>query len=356
MPRESLSIQVPKTLGQKTLALAGKLEISNKELEIQKNAHFLYVPLTRQPSEEEMIILKDQLTGFQLKAHVFPERKPPEKTLPEILGNQLPPHLLAILPRALDIVGDIAIIQIPVELRTDEKIIGEAILKTRRNIRTVLTKIGAVSGTYRLPEFAFAAGEKRTNTVHKEYGCKYYVDLEKVYFSPRLSQEHRRVAVSVQEGETIVDLFAGAGPFSVLIAKKHENVKVYAVDINPKAIELLKRNIRLNRVENRVFPILGDAKQVTQDKLFGATDRVIMNLPEKAIEFVDAACATTKRAGGTVHFYGFVRLPDTLENVKLRFSQAVEKAGRRVDRFPIAKNIRETAPYEWQIVLDAKIL
>jgi tRNA (guanine37-N1)-methyltransferase len=109
-------------------------------------------------------------------------------------------------------------------------------------------------------------------------------------------------------------------------------------------------------VENRVFPILGDARHVIEDKLLGVADRVIMNLPEKAIEFVDVACRATKPTGGTVHFYGFIRLPNSLENMKLRFSEAVEKAGRKVDRFLFAKTIRETAPYEGQVVLDAKIL
>ena len=355
MLRESLCIQVPKIYGEKTLILANKLKISDRELEIQKNAHSIYVPLIRQPSEKELTILKTQVPDFQLATRVFPERKRQEKTLVEVLENQLPPHMLASLPRALDIVGDIAIIEIPPELKTHESLVGQAILKTHKNIRTVLAKVGAVSGTYRLREFDIIAGEHRTNTVHKEYGCKYYVDIAKTYFSPRLSHEHKRVASLVQKGETVVDLFAGVGPFSVLIAKNNEDVKVYAVDINPEAIEFLKRNIRLNRVENRVFPILGDAKQVIEDKLLGVADRVIMNLPEKAIEFVDVACRPTK-LGGTVHFYGFIRLPDSLENMKLRFSEAVEKAGRKVDRFLFAKTIRETAPYEWQVVLDAKIL
>jgi tRNA (guanine37-N1)-methyltransferase len=355
MPQESLCIQVPKIYGEKALILANKLKISDRKLEILKNANLIYVAISRQPSESELAILKTQMPDFQLVTHVFPERKWQEKTLAEVLENKLPPHLLASLPRALDIVGDIAIIEIPPELNAHEKLIGEAILETHKNVRTVLTKVGAVSGTYRLREFNVIAGERRTETVHKEYGCKYHVDVAKAYFSPRLSHEHKRVASLVQKGETVVDLFAGVGPFSVLIAKTNEDAKVYAVDINPEASELLKRNVRLNRVENRVFPIPGDARRVIEDELLGVADRVIMNLPESAIEFVDAACRTTKAAGGTVHFYGFIRLPDSLENMKLRFSEAVEKAGRKVHRFLFAKTIRETAPYECQVVLDAKI-
>jgi tRNA (guanine37-N1)-methyltransferase len=356
MPAKSLCIKIPKRKGEKTLTVANKLEIRNRELEIQKNAHFIYIPLTRQPSETEVATLKTQVPDFQLITRAFPERKQQAKTLAEVLENQLPPSLLNSLPRALDTVGDIAIIEIPPEHNAHASLIGEAILKTHKNMRTVLAKAGAVSGTYRLRELAVIAGEPRTTTVHKEHGCTYYVDAAKAYFSPRLSHEHNRVASLVQTGETVVDLFAGVGPFSVLIAKNTPSAKVYAVDINPDAVELLKMNIRLSRVENRVYPILGDARQIVEHKLRGVADRVIMNLPEKAIEFVDAACKATKQTGGIVHFYGFVRLPDSLENMKLRFSGAVEKAGRKVDKFLFAKTIRETAPYEWQVVLDAKIL
>jgi tRNA (guanine37-N1)-methyltransferase len=219
----------------------------------------------------------------------------------------------------------------------------------------VLAKAGAISGTYRLREFTFIAGEHKTQTVHREFGCQYHVDVAKAYFSPRLSHEHQRVALLVQTGETMVDLFAGVGPFSVLIAKKNPKVKVYAVDINPEAVELLKVNVRVNRVENQVFPVLGDAKQIAATKLKGLADCVIMNLPETAIEFVDAACQTIKPQGGVIHFYAFVRSPDSIENLKLRFTQAVEQNGRKIEAFLYDRSIRETAPYESQVVLDAKV-
>ena len=356
MTKTSVCIKIVKIHGEKTLNLVNKLGIGDRELEVQRTASHICIPLSRQPEESELSTLKTQVPDFQIAKNVFIEKKQQGKTLAEILENRLPPHLLAGLPRALDVVGDIAIIEVPPELKTHDKLIGDAILKTHRNIRTVLAKAGVVSGTYRLRDFEVISGEPRTVTIHKEYGCKYQVDVAKAYFSPRLSHEHERVASLVQKGETVVDLFAGVGPFSVLIAKNNEAVKIYAVDINPEAIEFLKRNIRLNRVENRVFPILGDARQTVEDKLLGVADRVIMNLPEKAAEFIDSACKAIKPAGGTVHYYAFIRMPDSIENLKLRFSAAVEKAGRKVDTFLFAKTIRETAPYEWQVALDAKIL
>lgn len=356
MSESSLCIKVKKIHGEKTLISANKLGMINRELKIHVNTNHIYVPLIRKPEENEIVTLKAQLPDLELTTTVFTKKKQQRKTLVQVLENRLPPHLLASLPRALDIIGDIAIIEIPPELKAYQNLIGEAILARYKNVRTVLAKVGAVSGTFRLREFEVIAGEQKTATVHKEYGCQYHIDIAKAYFSPRLSHEHNRVASLVQKGETVVDLFAGVGPFSVLIAKKNADAKVYAIDINSEAVEFLKRNIRLNRVENRVIPILGDARQVIEKRFLCVADRVIMNLPEKAMEFIDAACRAVKPSGGIVHYYAFVRLPDSLENVQLRFSEAVEKAGRKVDTFLSAKTIRETAPYEWQIVLDAKIL
>jgi tRNA (guanine37-N1)-methyltransferase len=355
MLKKSICVKVPKTYGEKTVVLASKLKIINRELEIQRDKDFIYIPLIRQPYENELEKFKERVSNCEVSTYIFPEKKKQITTFAELLENKLPPHLLASLPRAMDFVGDIAIIEIPPELYTYKNVIGEAILKAHKSVRTILAKAGAISGTYRLREFSVIAGEPKTETVHKEYGCQYYVDLAGVYFSPRLSHEHNRVASLVKEDETVVDLFAGVGPFSILIAKTHENVKVYAIDVNPQAVEFLKKNVRLNRVEGKVHSILGDAKRIVKQRLFGVADRVIMNLPEKAIEFVDAACEALKPTGGIVHFYSFVDSSNTLENVKLHFIDTVEKSGRKVGKILFSWFVRATAPYEWQAVLDAKI-
>jgi tRNA (guanine37-N1)-methyltransferase len=356
MPKQEFCIKIPKKQGEKTIALTRKLSLFDKSLEIQRNKTSLCIPLIRQPTEEEFAALKEQVLEMQSATDTFIEKKAVEQTFMQVLEGKLPTHLLPKLPKALDVVGDIAIVEISSELKQYENDIGEAILQTHKNIKTVLAKAGAVSGTYRVRELSFIAGKHKTQTVHREFGCQYHVDVAKAYFSPRLSHEHERVASLVQSGETVVDLFAGVGPFSVLIGKKNPNVKVYAVDLNPDAVELLKVNVRVNRVEKQVLPVLGDARQITATKLRGVADRAIMNLPETAITFVDAACQTIKPQGGTIHFYSFVRSPDSIESLKPRFSRAVQSMGRKVETFPYAKSIRETAPFESQIVLDAKIV
>jgi tRNA (guanine37-N1)-methyltransferase len=355
MAKKAMCAKVPKSHGEKTVILANKLKIVDNDLEIQSDGKFVYVPFISQPSDATLKVLKEQVTHLEVSAYVFPERKKGQTSLIELLEDKLSPHLLASLPRAIDFVGDIAMIEIPPELDAYKNVIGEAILKANRNVHTVLAKVGAVTGTYRLREFTVIAGEPRTETVHKEYGFQYHVDVAKAYFSPRLSFEHRRVASLVKEGETITDMFAGVGPFSIQIAKTHEKVKVYAIDLNPYAIEYLRKNIRLNRVVGKVHPILGDARKVVSERLFGVADRVIMNLPEKAIDYVDVACKATKSTGGVIHFYSFINASDSMENVKQSFTEAVEKIGRRVEKILLSRSVRETAPYEFQVVLDARI-
>lgn len=355
MPRNSLCLKIPKISGEKAITAANKLGVMDKELEIERNNTHIYIPITRNLLQEELNMLKKLIPNIEILTYTFKERKKRPATFFELLDGKLPPHLLASLPHAIDFVGDIAIIEIPPELETYKAEIGNAIMQAHKNVRTVLTKAGAVKGTYRLREFSLIAGENKTETLHKEHGCKYQVDLAQAYFSPRLSHEHKRVASLVKDGETVIDMFAGVGPFTILIAKTRENVKVYAIDINPHAVALLKKNIELNRVEGKVHPILGDAKQIVRQRLRGVADRVIMNLPEKAIDFVDVACEALKPEGGIIHFYSFISGLDSLDDLKLRFTKEVENFGRKVGKILFSRLVRETAPYEWQAVLDAEI-
>lgn len=353
--KKSVCFKVLKDFGETAIVHADKLGLINDELEVKKDAKYVYIPLLGKPSSTALDPFRAHVPVFEISKADFMQRKKRQQTLADVLEEELPQHLLASLPHSADIIGDIAIIEIPTELKPHEKAIGDAILKTHKNVRTVLAKAGPISGTYRLREFSVIVGESKTATVHKENGCKFYVDVAMAYFSPRLSHEHDRVASLVNDGETIIDMFAGVGPFAVQVAKKRENVRVYAVDVNPEAIEFLKRNTRLNRVEGRVIPILGDAREAVSRGLSGIADRVIMNLPEKAIEFVDVACKAIKPQGGIVHLYGFVNVSDSLEDLLQRFEKLVEKHGRKSVSTPSATYVRDTAPYERQVVLDGQI-
>ncbi|MEM1565573.1 MAG: class I SAM-dependent methyltransferase family protein [Candidatus Bathyarchaeia archaeon] len=355
MPKTAPCLKTQKVYGEKVITTVHRLGIIDRELEIQRDNNHIYVPLTRNPRQDELEKIREHVPSIEVLTYAFPERRKQPKTIHEALEDKMPPHLLACLPRALDFVGDIAIIELPPELEAYGTEIGNAVLQVHKNLRTVLAKAGAVKGEYRLREFKVIAGQAKTETIHKEHGCQFYVDLAKAYFSPRLSHEHMRVASMVKEGEIVIDMFTGVGPFAILIAKTHTNVKVYAIDKNPDAIQLLRKNVTLNRVDGKVYPIHGDARQVIEQQLRGIADRVIMNLPEKAIEFADAACKALKPEGGIIHFYSFVKGSDNLENLKALFTAEVEKCGRAVKKILFSRFVRETAPYEWQAVLDAEI-
>ena len=352
---ERYCLKVHKSLGEKAIKLASKLSLIDKDLKIVKNHACLLIPLKSKPSDEDLNEIRREIVQFEILMHEFPRREKHVRSIIDYLEDKLPPYLLASLPRSIDFIGDIAVLEIPEELESYKYLIGEAVLKTFKRVRSVLAKSGAVKGIYRTREYEIIAGSEKTETMHKEYGCTYYLDPRKVYFSPRLSYEHYRVASQVKEGETIIDMFAGVGPFSILIAKLHTNVKVYAIDINPEAIKYLEKNIYVNGVYEKVEPIFGDSRKIIESRFKGVADRVIMNLPEKALEYVDAACLALKQSEGIIHYYRFAEGSCAIEKIRNELMQTVKRAGRRVEAIIAERIVKEVAPFRWQVVIDAKI-
>jgi tRNA (guanine37-N1)-methyltransferase len=352
---EAPCLKVPKNLGERAICIGNKLDIFNRKLQVQQVGNYLCIPLAREPLTSTLKIIKEELGHCEVSKQNFTKRTKRPLKLLDYLADKLPLHLLASIPRAIDFVGDIAIIEVPPELTDQKATIGEAILKAHKQMRTVLAKSGAVGGVYRIRDFEVIAGTAKTAAVYREHACTFHVDVAKAYFSPRLSSEHNRVAMQVKPEETVVDLFAGVGPFPIQIAKQYKDAKVYAVDVNPDAITLLKKNIAVNRVAEQVVPILGDARQVVRERLSGVADRVIMNLPEMAIEYVDVACDALKAGGGIMHYYEFTKESEPLETAVGRLTGAVSRSNRQVKKILLAKTVREVAPYTWQVVVDAEI-
>jgi tRNA (guanine37-N1)-methyltransferase len=251
---------------------------------------------------------------------------------------------------SFDIIGDIAVIDLPeedVDIKTE---VGEAVLRTHKAVKAAVLKSGVVEGKWRLRRFEHLAGERRTETLYREHGMTLKLDINKVYFSPRLSFERKRVLELTRDGETVVDLFCGIGPFAVLLAK-YRDVRVYALDINPDAVEYLKENILINRVARKVVPVLGDAREAAPG---GVADRVIMNLPKSAGEFLDTAMDTLKEKGGTIHFYTIAPEGDLWSRGEGLLKEAAGKKGRDV-RITGKRVVRPYSPRNYHVVLDARI-
>ncbi len=353
--KRAYALKVPKQKGEKVIRIVAALGLLDKNIRITPEDGSLFIPLVEKPELKRFAEIQKGLGTFEIVVREFAVQPRRLKSALEVAAERLPPGLRASFPRSIDFVGEIAVVEIPAELAEYKAVVGEAVLEAHKNVRTVLAKSGAVEGVCRLREFEVIAGVPNTETVHREHGCRYFVDLGKVYFSPRLSHEHQRVASQVKEGETVVDMFAGAGPFSVLIAKLHSDVKVYAVDVNLDAVRYLEKNIKANGVLGEVLPILGDARTVVHEKLRGAADRVIMNLPESAVEYVDVACEALNPEGGIIHYYEFSKEDNAIEAAKKHLSEKVEKAGRTVSNFLSSRTVREVAPFKWQVVVDATV-
>jgi len=277
-----------------------------------------------------------------------------KKRLRELLSEILPPEDLVFVYGSYDIIGNIAIIRLPEKARRHCAAIAEAVMNIHKNVKTVLAQVGAVQGDFRLRTLEHLAGEDRTNTVHRESGCLFSVDVEKCYFSPRLHNERMRIAKQVRSEEVVVNMFAGVGCFSILIAKHSDVAKVYSMDINPVAFQRMSENVRVNGVYGRVIPILGDAKEVIEKRLCHMADRVLMPLPEKASEYLPHAMLALKKHGGMIHYYDFehaMKNENPVQKVTL-------KVVAKLESFDIGFNIvlgrivRSTGPNWYQVALD----
>jgi tRNA (guanine37-N1)-methyltransferase len=258
---------------------------------------------------------------------------------------------------SFDIVGDIAITKLPRVSPAEAKEVARVIMDVNKRVKAVFIQTSAVAGDFRVRGLTYAAGENRTLTVHKESGCAFAVDVEKCYFSPRLLHERQRIAHLVQPNETVINMFAGVGCFSILIAKLQPTAKVYSIDINPTAVKLMRENIRINRVFNKVFPLLGDAKEIIENQLQHCADRVLMPLPEKAYEYLPCAVSALKPSGGWIHVHTFehvAKTEDSAEKVRQKVTSKLGSLGVNFD-VPFIRVVRSTGPNWWHLVANVRI-
>lgn len=271
--------------------------------------------------------------------------------LREMLGERLKEDEINLVRRSFEIIGDVVVIEIPDEVLHLKNEIVEAILRKHKHVKTVLRKIGEVEGTFRVAKYEKIFGE-RTETIVREHGCRFLVDPTKVYYSVRLSGERERIAKLVKEGERILVMFAGVGPYAVVIAKLAKPSEVIGVELNPIAVEYFRENVRLNKVEDIVKVVKGDVRDVVPN-LPGKFDRILMPAPYSAREFVPLIREKVKR-GGYVHYYTFEsenREGELPESVR----QLFKSSGMDVEIVKI-RRCGSFAPYVSRYVVDVRIL
>jgi len=275
-------------------------------------------------------------------------------TLKEALKGKLTEEQISNLKASYDIIGDMAVMNsMPVGLKSKEKLIAKAIMDLNHHIKTVVKKIGPTSGVERIRKVKVVLGEKRTDTTYIENGCKFRLDINKVYFSPRLGYERLRVIEQTKPNEVVYDLFAGIGPFAVPVSKRVK--KVVAIDINKAACKFLEENARINRVSDKIDIYCGDARKVIAKKKWKkVADRVIMNLPMHAGEFLDLAFKIAKK-NAIVHFYFFLPQEQLFDGATDLIEKAAKKAKRKI-KVINKRKCGQLAPWIWRVAIDFKIL
>ncbi len=273
----------------RALARAGALDPTRKP---RTEDGWLYLPLSEGSGE---------VTGLPDVYHVVEVELEERSAKPTSLREapSLPPELASEVTRSMDVVGDIAVLRLKDDLRPRAEEIGRALLEVHPRLRAVAVDDG-VTGELRLRNLTLVAGTGPLETVHREHGIQLRVDLVSAYFSPRLATEHRRVADLVRPGERVLDMFTGVGPFAVLLAKVGNPSRVHAVDLNQRAAQLAEENARANGVADLVSVHQGDARQVVPG--LGTFDRIVMNHPTGALDFVDVALGASE-AGTQVHLH-----------------------------------------------------
>ncbi|WP_158057262.1 class I SAM-dependent methyltransferase [Halorussus halophilus] len=339
---EVACVRVEREQGEETRRRLAERDLVADELQITVEDGWLYVPVT------DAGAVPDDLTVVE---HDIAKRN----------TQDMPADLLGFEP-TYERLGDIVILDEDDPDRAQR--IADAIMESDLPVETVLNRASKVKGELRVRDWDVLAGNETeasgasrgsedassgTETVHREYGCEFLLDVAEVYFSPRLATERHRVAEQVESEERVFDMFAGVGPFVVPCAKR--GADVVGVDLNERAVEYLRENARRNGVEDRVTAIQGDVGEVAPEYEDWA-DRVIMNLPHSADEFVDAA-VTIAGDDCVLHYYDIQHEDDPFGP-----GEAVIRAAAEPEyevEVETRHVVRSYAPHELNVCLDVRL-
>jgi len=287
--------------------------------------------------------------GFPVATSEFEEVEEPPRHYAERLAH-LPAPVRALLPSAFDVIGTVLIVKIPDALRAHEKEIAEALLATTPRVRTVAHDEG-VAGELRVRALRVLAGDADTRTEHVEHGVRIRVDPATCYFSPRLATERHRVAKQVTPGERVVDLMAGVAPFALVIAKHSQAARIDAIDLNEAAIAFARENVKLNKMETRVFPEHADARAWARGHP-GVADRVITNLPHDAHAFLEEALRALKPEGAW--HYHCIQGEESLGRHLAELASRAADVGRSL-KVTATRVVRAYSPRERHYAVDLKV-
>ncbi|MGC8867569.1 MAG: class I SAM-dependent rRNA methyltransferase [Elusimicrobiales bacterium] len=156
----------------------------------------------------------------------------------------------------IDLYGEVVVIEI---LSAGVELYSEKIIDAVKDIFEPKSIIILRDHPYRLLEGLKIEkkqiiGNPPSSVIIEENGAKFEVDLlssQKTgwYFDQR---DNRKKLIPYFKGKKVLDLYCYTGAFSIIAAKNDANT-VWGVDSSQKAIELAKKNAKLNRVSSKVI-------------------------------------------------------------------------------------------------------
>ncbi|MFW9874297.1 MAG: class I SAM-dependent methyltransferase family protein [Candidatus Thorarchaeota archaeon] len=344
--------------------------VINQKYKVEHSENTVQFPLVKNKKIVDRLVgMLEGLIFFELiskEGIINPNFK--YKTLEDALRGKIPLNYLKSIPRSYDIIGNIAILEFEKSNQfTNSKYdefknqVANTIIDVNKNVLSVFEKKSEIKGSYRLRDLTYLGGENNSETVHKENDCIFHLDIKNTYFSPRLVYERRRISKSgIQEHEVIVDMFSGVGTFSIQIANLN-SVEIHAFDLNPTAYTFLKENIGLNKLKGNVFPYNMNIKNLVNpsnqigNTLHNNVDRVIMNLPENSIDFIDVTCFLMKRSGGILHFYQFSEKPNAIDKTLKALKKRLLEFNWTIDKIFGSKIVKSYSPKAELVVIDLKM-
>jgi len=324
---ESPCVRAPRSEGEAVRERLADAALLDRDRQIAVEGEKIFLPVADPAAVPDDLEVVDRSTG---------ERE--TQTMPADLLDAEPSY---------ERIGDVVVIDEDDPERARE--LADAIVASDVPAATVLNRASKIEGELRVRDWEVLHGES-TETVHREYGCEYAVDLASVFFSPRLATERHRVTEQVAAGEQVLDMFAGVGPFVIPAAKR--GAEAVGVDKNPTAIEYLRANAERNGVADRVTAIAADVRETTEEYA-GWADRIVMNLPHSADAFLETAM-TLAGEEAVLHYYDIQHEDDPFGPGEAAIRAATATAGYEV-AVETERVVRSYAPHEVNVCLDVRL-